>query len=164
MIKKLLLAIVVVLPSMAFAQKFGVVNAQPIIEAMPDMTEARTALEAASKKYEDEFKNLQEEFNKKYTEFQGMNDETPQTIKDRRMSELQELDQKMNQFRTTATQDLQRQQEQLMAPIQQKVMTAIQAVGAEGDYTMIFENNVPIYVGKTVEDITPQVKAKLGLK
>lgn len=93
-----------------------------------------------------------------------MNDETPQTIKDRRMSELQELDQKMNQFRTTATQDLQRQQEQLMAPIQQKVMTAIQAVGAEGDYTMIFENNVPIYVGKTVEDITPQVKAKLGLK
>lgn len=64
MIKKLLLAIVVALPSMAFAQKFGVVNAQPIIEAMPDMTEARTALEAASKKYEDEFKNLQEEFNK----------------------------------------------------------------------------------------------------
>lgn len=164
MIKKLLLAIVVALPSMALAQKFGVVNAQPIIESMPDMTEARTALEAASKKYEDEFKNLQEEFNKKYTEFQGMNDETPQTIKDRRLSELQELDQKMNQFRTTASQDLQRQQEQLMAPIQQKVMTAIQAVGAEGDYTMIFENNVPIYVGKNVEDITPQVKAKLGLK
>lgn len=164
MIKKLLLAIAMVLPSMAFAQKFAVVNAQPIIEAMPDMTEARTALEAASKKYEDEFKNLQDEFNKKYTEFQGMNDDTPQTIKERRMSELQELDQKMNQFRSTATQDLQRQQEQLMAPIQQKVMTAIQSVGAEGEYTMIFENNVPIYVGTTVEDITPKVKAKLGLK
>lgn len=164
MIKKLLLAIAMVLPSMAFAQKFGVVNAQPIIEAMPDMVEARTALEAASKKYEDEFKNLQDEFNRKYTEFQGMNDDTPQTIKDRRVSELQELDQKMNQFRATASRDLQHQQEQLMAPIQQKVMTAIQTVGAEGEYTMIFENNAPIYVGKTVEDITPLVKAKLGLK
>ena len=93
-----------------------------------------------------------------------MNDDTPQTIKDRRVSELQELDQKMNQFRATASQDLQHQQEQLMAPIQQKVMTAIQTVGAEGEYTMIFENNAPIYVGKTVEDITPLVKAKLGLK
>lgn len=164
MIKKLLLAIVMIVPSMAFAQKFGVVNAQPIIEAMPDMTEARTALETASKKYEDEFKNLQEEFNKKYTEFQAMGEETPQTIKDRRMSEITELGQKMDQFRSTATQDLQRQQEQLMAPIQQKVMTAIQSVGAEGEYTMIFENNVPIYVGSSVEDITPKVKEKLGLK
>ena len=51
-----------------------------------------------------------------------------------------------------------------MAPIQQKVMTAIQSVGAEGEYTMIFENNVPIYVGSSVEDITPKVKEKLGLK
>lgn len=164
MIKKLLLAIVMIVPSMAFAQKFGVVNAQPIIEAMPDMAEARTALETASKKFEDEFKNIQEEFNKKYTEFQTMGEETPQTIKDRRMSEITELGQKMDQFRSTATQDLQRQQEQLMAPIQQKVMTAIQSVGAEGEYTMIFENNVPIYVGSSVEDITPKVKEKLGLK
>ncbi len=164
MIKKFVLAVAIALPSMAFAQKFGVVNAQPIIEAMPEMTEAKTALDASSKKYEDEFKNLQDEFNKKYTELQGMTDDTPQTIKERRISEIQELEQKMNQFRATATQDLQRQQEQLMAPIQQKVMTAIQAVGAEGDYTMIFENNIPIYVGKTVEDVTSPDQAKLGLK
>jgi hypothetical protein len=164
MIKKLLLAIAIAMPSMAFAQKFGIINTQPIIEAMPEMTEARTALETSSKKFEDEFKNLQDEANKKFTEFQSMDENTPQTIKDRRMSELQELQQKMEQFRGTAQADLQRQQEQLMGPIQQKVMTAIQAVGAEGDFTMIFENMVPIYVGKNVEDVTPLVKAKLGLK
>ena len=77
------------------------------------------------------------------------------------MSELQDLDQKIQQFRQTASQDLQRQQEQLLAPIQQKVINAINAVGAEGNYTFIFENTAPVYVGSDVTDVTNSVKTKL---
>ena len=51
-----------------------------------------------------------------------------------------------------------------MAPIRQKVMTAIQSVGAEGAFTMIFENMIPVYTGKDVVDVTPLVKTKLGVK
>lgn len=101
---------------------------------------------------------------KKYTEFQSLEETTPSTIKDRRLQEMQELDQKIQQFRQTASEDLQRQQQQLMAPIQQKVMTAIQTVGQEGNFTFIFENMVPVYVGTDVTDVTPLVKAKLGIK
>lgn len=164
MIKKLLLAVMVALPSMAFAQKFGVINTETLMQNLPEMKEVQTQFEAASKKYEDEFQNLQGEFQKKYTEFQNMEETTPQTIKDRRIQELQELDQKIQQFRQTASQDLQRQQEQLLAPIQQKVRTAIQSVGAEGSFTMIFENMIPLYVGSDVIDVTPLVKTKLGVK
>lgn len=164
MIKKLLLAVMVALPSMAFAQKFGVINTETLMQNLPEMKEVQTQFEAASKKYEDEFQNLQGEFQKKYTEFQNMEETTPQTIKDRRIQELQELDQKIQQFRQTASQDLQRQQEQLLAPIQQKVRTAIQSVGAEGSFTMIFENMIPLYTGSDVIDVTPLVKAKLGVK
>ena len=120
MIKKILLALVIAFPTMAFAQK--------------------------------------------YTEFQSLEETTPSTIKDRRLQEMQELDQKIQQFRQTASEDLQRQQQQLMAPIQQKVMTAIQTVGQEGNFTFIFENVVPVYVGTDVTDVTPLVKAKLGIK
>ncbi len=154
----------VALPSMAFAQKFGVINTETLMQNLPEMKEVQTQFEAASKKYEDEFQNLQGEFQKKYTEFQNMEETTPQTIKDRRIQELQELDQKIQQFRQTASQDLQRQQEQLLAPIQQKVRTAIQSVGAEGSFTMIFENMIPLYVGSDVIDVTPLVKTKLGVK
>lgn len=164
MIKKLVLAIMIALPTMGFAQKFGVINTDALMEGLPEMTEVKTQLDAATKKYEDEFKNLQEEFQKKYTELQNMEESAPQTIKERRVQELQELDQKIQQFRQTATQDLQRQQEQLMAPIRQKVVTAIQTVGGEGNFTMIFENVVPLYTGKDVEDVTPLVKTKLGVK
>jgi len=165
MIKKLLLAIMLVLPMVGFAQgKFGVINTQSLMEGMPEMKEVQTQLEASGKKYEDEFKALQDEFQKKYTELQSMEETTPQTIKDRRVQEIQELQQKIEQFRATATQDLGRQQEQLIAPIQQKVMTAIQAVGDEGGFTFIFENQVPVYVGKDAVDVTTLVKGKLGLK
>ncbi len=165
MIKKLLVAIMIALPAMAFAQKFGTVNTQQIMQDLPDVKEAQTQLEAASKKYDDEFKNLQTEMQKKYEELQKAQEEkAPQTILDRRMSELQDLDQKIQQFRNTASQDLQRQQEQLLAPIQQKILNAINSVGAEGNYTMVFENGAAVYVGTDVTDLTPAVKAKLGLK
>lgn len=165
MIKKLLVAIMIALPTMAFAQKFGIVNTQTIMQELPDVKEAQTQLEAASKKYDEEFKNLQTEMQKKYEEYQKEVDaKSPEGILKRRQAELEELGQKAEQFRNTASQDLQRQQEQLLAPIQQKVINAINSVGAEGNYTMIFENTSPVYVGTDVTDVTAAVKAKLGIK
>lgn len=164
MIKKLLLAVAIALPMSVFAQKFGVINTQQLVESLPEVKTVNEQMEAATKKYEEEFGRLQEEFNKKYQEFQSLEESTPQTIKERRMQEMQELNQRVEKFRETATQDLQRQQQQLMAPIQENVLKAIQAVGAEGGYTFIFENMLPIYTGTDVTDITPLVKTRLGIK
>jgi Outer membrane protein len=164
MIKKLLLAIMIALPMSVFAQKFGIINTQQVMETMPEIKTVQEQMEASSKKYQTEFDNLQAEFKKKYEEFQALEESTPQAIRDRRMQEMQELDQKIQQFRETALQDQQRQQQQLMAPIQEKVMKAIQSVGDEGGYTFIFENMMPVYTGKDVTDITPAVKTRLGIK
>ncbi|MCM1138326.1 MAG: OmpH family outer membrane protein [Duncaniella sp.] len=164
MIKKLLLAIMIALPMSVFAQKFAVINTQELMEAMPELQTVKEQMDASNKKYEDEFAKLQEEFSKKFEEFQALEETTPQTIKERRMQEMQELENKINQFRQTATQDLQRQQQQLMAPIQEKVIKAIQSAGQEGGYTFIFENVVPLYTGTDVTDITATVKTRLGIK
>ena len=66
MIKKLLLAVLIALPSLAFAQKFGIVNTQAIMQDMPEVKAAQAEMETASKKYDDEFKALQTEMQKKY--------------------------------------------------------------------------------------------------
>jgi outer membrane protein len=105
-----------------------------------------------------------DELEKKYTEFQGLAADTPETIKQRRIQEIQEFEQKIQQFLATAQQDLQRQQEKLMAPIQQKIQTAIQAVGSENGFTFIFPDAMPSFVGADVQDVTPLVKAKLGIQ
>lgn len=166
MIKKLILvmAAAIALPVAMSAQKFGIVETEPIFQGLPETTKMTEQLNEASKRYEDEFKKLQEEFDKKYTEFQALGQDTPDSIKERRMAELQELDNKMQQFRNTAQQDLQRQQQTLMAPIQQKIMDAISAVGQEGGFTFIFEDGLSIYTGKDVINVTADVKAKLGIK
>ena len=155
MIKKILLAAAVAFPMFAAAQapKFGVINTQSVMEALPDSKQVEEQILAASKKYEDEFAKLQEEMNK-----------APETIKQRRQQEIQDLYQKSEQFRQTATQDLQRQHEQLMAPVVQKVTNAINSVGKEQGMTFIFEQAMPLYVGTDVVDITPMVKTSLGLK
>lgn len=168
MFKKLILAILVALPVSAAAQKFGTVQLDAVFSAMPESTEMQNTLNEASKKYETEFQKLQEEVNKLYTDFQTIQNDanTPDAIKERRMKEIQDRASKVEEFRQTATQDLQRQQEQLMAPIQQKINDAVKAVGTEGGYTFIFpqEPALILYQGAGVTDVTPAVKAKLGLK
>lgn len=166
MIKKILLAIAIALPMCVSAQtqKIGIVNTTTIFDAMPEKATAQTQLEIASKTYEDEFKKLSDELNKKYTEFQNLAADTPESIKERRIQEIQDLENKIQQFRATAQQDIQRQQQQLMAPIEQKIQTAIKAVGGENGFTLILPDAVPFYTGIDVVDVTPLVKAKLGLQ
>lgn len=164
MFKKLLVAIMIALPAMGFAQKFGVVNTQTIVADLPDSKSAQEQLQAASQKFEDEFKKLNDEFNKKYEAFQNLAEDTPQTIRERQMGEIQAMSNSIQQFRVNAGQELDRLQEQLFAPITQKITDAIQAVGKEGSYTMIFENQAPLYVGTDVVDVTSAVRGKLGLK
>lgn len=168
MIKKLLIAVVMVacLPAIGFAQKFGVVNTQTLIESMPEMATARTQLEASSKKYDEEYKSLLENLQKSIAEFQKIENDanTPQSIKDRRVADIQGMQQKIEEFRATAQGDLEKQQQQLMAPIQQKLVDAVKAVGAEDNFTMIFENVMPVYTGADVVDITAKVKTRLGIK
>ncbi len=168
MIKKLLLAIAIALPMSVAAQsaKFATVDTQVLLEAMPETAAANSQIEAAAKKYEDEFKKLQDEFQKKYTEFQQLSQDTatPQSIKDRRMQELQEQSQRMEQFRATVQQDLARQQETLMAPIQEKLVKAIETVGVTNGFTMILPVGISIYNGADVQDATPLVKKELGIQ
>lgn len=166
MIKKVILALAfaIAIPVAVCAQKFGVVDVQTIITGMPEFTAMQNQITEASKKYEDEFKKLQEEFDKKFAEYQGLAQDTPAQIKERRESELTELGQKIDQFRNTASQDLQRQQQTLMAPIEEKIMEAIKSVGKEGSYTFIFQEGQAAYQGAEVINVTDAVKGKLGVK
>lgn len=168
MIKRILLAIAIILPMSAFAQKFGVVDLEAVFQAMPESTTMKTSLDEASKKYEEEYQRLGEELNKLIAEFQTLSQDpnTPQAITERRLNDIQERKQKVDEFRATAQQNLNRLQEQLIAPIQQKISEAVKAVGADGQYTFIFPNDqgLLLYQGTTVEDVTAAVKAKLDLK
>ena len=167
MIKKILFAIMIALPMCAIAQtKIGVISADSVFQVMPETAQVQVQLQEKSKMFDGEIKKLQEELQKKYTEYQELDKDgtTPASIKERRIQEIQELDAKYQQFIQTAEREIQAQQQQLLAPIREKIMMAIKAVGKENGFTAIFPEGTAIYTGDDVVDVTSLVKTKLELK
>ena len=168
MIKKFIVAILLALPFAVSAQsvKIGLVDSNAVIAAMPETTAAQQKLADAQKKYETEYNALQEELKKMYDEIHAMKEDELPAIRERKMTAFQESSQKLQVFEQQIMQDLQKQQQELMAPIMQKVKSAIESVGKEGNFTLVQDLNpqLTFYYSSPAEDITPLVKVKLGLK
>ena len=150
----------------ANAQKFGHVNSQEIIQAMPEFAKARTDIEALTKQYEADLKSMQEELQKKSEAYEKEQATLPANIKQRRETELQEMYQKIQQSYQDNQQALAKEQNEKMQAITTKVVDAIKSVGQAGGYVYIMDmaSGIP-YISSTLStDVTAQVKAKLGLK
>ena len=141
------------------AQKFGHVNAQDIIQVMPEYTKAKGEIDALQQQYEADLKSMQDEFTKKVKDYETNAKTLPENIRQRR-------EQKIQQSYQDNQQALGRASQEKMQAITTKVIDAIKAVGQEGGYVYIMDiaGGVP-YISTTLStDVTAQVKAKLGLK
>ena len=129
MLKKIALVLMLALPMGVFAQnlKFGHINAQEIITVMPEFTKAQNDIQTLEKQLTAELQRTQEEFNKKYQEFQQAmaKDSLPANIAERRKKELQDMMQRQEQFQQDAQQQMQKAQTDAMAPIYKKLDDAI---------------------------------------
>lgn len=164
--KKVLFMLLMLAPMAAFAQKFGHVNAQEIIQAMPEFAKARTEIDALQQQYEADLKSMQDELQKKSQAFQAEEKTLPENIKQRRAQELEDMYQKIQQSYQDNQQALGRASQEKMSAIQTKVVDAIQQVGQAGGYVYIMDiaGGVP-YISTTLStDVTADVKAKLGIK
>ena len=149
----------------ANAQKFGHINSQEVIQAMPEFTKARADIEALTKQYEADLKQMQEELQKKSEAYEKEQATLPANIKQRRETEITELQQRFQQSIQDNQQALAKEEQEKMQPIQKKIMDAITAVGQEGGYVYIMQSGAILYISTTLStDVTADVKAKLGLK
>ena len=171
MLKKIALVLMLALPMGVFAQnlKFGHINAQEIVSAMPEFAKAQSDIEALDKQLTSELQRTQEEFNKKYQEFQQAiaKDSLHANIAERRQKELQDMMQRQEQFQQEAQQQMQKAQADAMAPIYKKLDDAIKAVGAAEGVIYIFDlARTPVaYVNESQSiNLTPKVKTQLGIK
>ena len=171
MLKKIALVMLLALPMGVFAQnlKFGHINAQEIITVMPEFTKAQNDIQTLEKQLTAELQRTQEEFNKKYQEFQQAiaKDSLPPNIAERRQKELQDMMQRQEQFQQDAQQQMAKAQNDAMAPIYQKLDNATKAVGAAEGVIYIFDlarTSIP-YVNESQSiNLTSKVKANLGIK
>lgn len=145
--------------------KFGHINSQEVMQAMPEATTMRTEMEALQKQYEADEKAMIAEYQKKVEDYQAQESTMPDNMKQRKIQEIQDMEQKIQQARQDNQQALQKAYADKLTPIQNKVMDAIKAVGTAGGYVYIMETNSIPFINTTLStDVTAQVKAKLGLK
>ena len=146
--------------------KFGHVNTQEIIQAMPEYTKAKGEIDALQAQYEADLKSMQDELQKKGDAFEKEQATLPENIKNRRQQELQDMYQKIQQSFQDNQQALQKASSEKMQTITTKVLDAIKTVGQNGGYVYIMEMGAGIpYISTTLStDVTAQVKTQLGIK
>lgn len=165
--KKLLLTLLVLMPMYLFAQapqKIAIVNAQAILMDMPETKAMQTELDKLKKKYEDTIVTMRQELQKKYEEYVAQQDTMIETIKLRKQQDIQDIQKRIEDLMNVANEDIQKKQIELMNPIQQKLKSAIDKVGAENGYAYILDAQMMHYVGATGIDCTSKVRTQLGLK
>lgn len=160
--KKLLVFILMMIPVATFAQKFGTVNTQTIVQNMPEIAKINGELQAQQKTYENELKGMQDELQRQADAYDKAKSTMSATQREQKENELQQLYQKFQQAQQDDAQALQKLQQEKMQPVQTKVQNAITNVGKAGGYTFIFEENVPMYSGAAVEDVTAKVQAEIN--
>ena len=114
--------------------------------------------------YENQLASMNEEIQKKYQDYQAQEATMADAIKQIRQQELQEMQQRIQLFYQTAEQDIQKKQQELIAPVHEKMAKAIKAVGEREGYTYIFDSAAMVHIGTDANDVMPAVKKELGIK
>ena len=162
--KKIIIAIMLALPMIASAQKFGHISTQELFAQMPEVAQIKLQMDTINSQYENQLASMNEELQKKYQDYQAQEATMADAIKQIRQQELQEMQQRIQLFYQTAEQDIQRKQQELLAPVHEKMAKAIKAVGEREGYTYIFDSAAMVHIGSDAQDVTPAVKKELGIK
>lgn len=168
MFKKIALVLLFALPLSLMAQdaKLAHINSSEILMVLPERATIEKTMNDLQTQWENELVKMREEYNAKIKEYQDKQATMPESIKQARQSEIMEIEQRITTFQQTASSDLQKKQQELSAPMIEKVKKAINEVGAENNYLYIFDlaTQSIIYQSPKSNDITPLVKKKLGIK
>lgn len=161
----LVLAVALFASAAAFAQKpvkLGHIDAQELIKIMPEVDSAQKVLQVEQEEAEKMLKSMQNELQTLYTEYQSKKDQMSDLIKQTKETELQDKEGRMRQFQENAVKRLQERNDELFAPIQEKIKNAIAKVAKANGYTYIFTSGAALYEGG--DDVLPLVKKEMGLK
>ena len=146
--------------------KFGHINSQELLAAMPERDSAQLILERYVKQLEGQLESMQVEYQNKVQDYLKNQNNYTDLIKQTKEQELTDLQERIQAFQTTAQQDMGQKESQLLQPIIEKADKAIKEVGKENGYTYIFDlsRGSVVYFSEVSEDVLPLVKKKLGIQ
>ncbi len=150
-------------------QKIGHVNSQEIMSKMPDIKVIENKIQKETKKMDEMYAEMMQEAQKAAQKFQeAQNNGVEGAELEAIYTAALDLDQRTQAYVQNAQRELQTLQNNLLAPVVEKVQNAINDVAKNGKFSYILDTgsgfNVVLYnEGVNSYDITTDVKKKLNL-
>lgn len=144
--------------------KFAYFSYDKVLHAMADYDTATRSLNELKAKYDAETKRSEDDFNSRYEEFIDVQRKLEPSILRKRQSELEELIDRNIAFRKEAERLLKKAEDDIYAPVRQKLDATVREMGRESGYAFILntDNNALPYADDTLgEDITNALIAVL---
>ncbi len=155
--------------SSLFAQtglKIAYINSNVLLAAIPESAKADSEITKYAKSFQDQIELMMKEYQTKGQQFQASEKTMTDVIKEVKMKEIQDLQNRIESLQQSAQEKLQTKKQELSRPILEKADKAIKAVAKEKNYDFIFDVAAggTLVFQKEEYDITNLVKAKLGIK
>lgn len=149
----------------AQGHKLGYIDFQDLMQQMPEYKKANTDMELFGKQLEDELKKMSAELEKKYDDYQKQEPKMAEAIKDVKQKELRDMQSRIQEFQTSAQQNVRKKEEELLKPIIEKAKKTISDVAKENSYYYIFDSSPgsPILYKPDGDNVMNLVKKKMGI-
>ena len=147
--------------------KFGHINSDELIRAMPEFDTATKQLEAFQQELINNLELMTVELNNKTDAYQKESKNLTDIVKQTKEQELYDMNRRIQEFQTNAQELLQNKNVELFQPIYTKVDKAIKDVGKENGFVYVFDiaKGSLLYFDETKStNVMALAKAKLGLK
>jgi Outer membrane protein len=166
-VTKILALTLVLFATQAFAQnaKFGHINMQELVALMPERDSAAVKLESYAKELDETLQGMQQEFATKYQTYNQKNATWTAAVLEAKTKELQEMQDRLQQFQQSAQQEYVKMQQDLLAPVIKKANEAVEKIGKRDGYIYIFDISAGsiVFKGNDSVDILPIAKKELGI-
>lgn len=145
--------------------KYGYINADKVLQEMPEIASANKTLEAYIKPINDYISTKTAEYNKKFEDFNKTNEKLSDFLKKEKESELNKLQNDLRQFQVNAQKEIAQKKNELYQKAIIKLKTAIAEVAKENSYRFIIDNsNGQLLYSDKQDDVELLVKKKLGIQ
>ena len=143
--------------------KVAHINTQELIDAMPKMKVAKAELEKLAKTYEASIQEMATELKTKMTQYDAEAATKTDEENQKRLQEVNGMEQSIRQYQGQAQQDLQKKEADLLKPIYEEARVAIQKVAKAQGFNYVLDamtgQGVLYADGK---DLLADVKKELG--
>ena len=140
-----------------FVFRYGFVNTDSVLHAMPEYAMAQRSLTALRQKYDREMKRSEDDFNIKYESFLDQQRDLVPSILHKRQAELQDMMEKNIAFKAEARRLLAQAEADAMAPLREQINELLQQVAKDMQLAFVLNTGSDAcpYVNPTMSvDIT----------